>query len=105
MGLWAKSLLVFQRLCDSGPHRVRRLAHKPGLAKSRVQRLRQARARRGGSPASWWWAPADGRRWRTRCVVATLSSFGRTRGGGLATRSAFFVRLRRESQRGRAPTA
>src|SRR5712691_8851120 len=40
-----------------------------------------------------------------RLVVATLYPFGLQRGVGLDTLSAFFVRLRLESQRGRSPTA
>jgi len=40
-----------------------------------------------------------------RFVVATLYPFGLKRGVGLDTLSAFFVRLRLESQRGRSPTA
>jgi hypothetical protein len=105
MGFWAKSLLVFKSLCDNGTQSVRRIAQKTGLSKSSVHRLRQAMARRGGYPESWLWETEDGRRWLTRLVVATLYIFGLTRGVGLATISAFFVRLRLESQIGRSPTA
>jgi len=58
-------------------------------------RLRQAMARRGGSPESWWWETADSRRWHTRCVVATRSPCGPPRGVGRDTSSAFFAHLRR----------
>ncbi len=105
MGFWDKSLRIVKCLCDHGTQSVRRLAHKTGVSKSSVHRLRQAMARRGGSPESWWWATEDGRRWLTRFVVATLSTFGLTRGVGLDTISAFFARLRLESQRGRSSTA
>ncbi len=84
---------------------MRRIAQKTGLSKSSVHRLRQAIVRRGGYPESWLWETEDGRRWLTRLVVATLYIFGLTRGVGLATISAFFVRLRLESQIGRSPTA
>lgn len=60
--LWDTSLLVFKRLCESGTQRVRRMAHTAGLSKSSVHGLRQAMARRGGSPESWWWETEDGRR-------------------------------------------
>jgi len=105
MGLWDKSLRIVKGLCDHGKQSVRRLADKTALSKSSVHRLRQAMARRGGSPESWLWDTEDGRHGLTRFVVATLSTFGLTRGVGLDTISAFFARLRLESQRGCSPTA
>jgi hypothetical protein len=105
MRLWDKSLLVFKSLCENGAQSVRRMAQKTGLSKSSVHRLRQAMVRRGGSPESWLWETEDGRRWLIRLVVATLYTFGLKRGVGLDTISAFFARLRLESQIGRSPTA
>jgi Family of unknown function (DUF6399)/IclR helix-turn-helix domain len=105
MGFWAKSILVFKSLCENGTQSVRRMAQKTGLSKSSVHRLRQAMARRGGYPESWLWETEDGRRWLTRLVVATLYTFGLTRGVGLDTISAFFARLRLGAQIGRSPTA
>jgi hypothetical protein len=61
--------------------------------------------RRGCHPESWWWETADGRRWLTRLVVATLSTFGFKRGVGGETLSEFFVRLRLETQGGCSPSA
>jgi len=105
MRFWDKSLLVCKSLCENGKQSVRRIAQKTGLSKSSVHRLQQAMARRGGYPASWLWETAEGRRWLTRLVVATLSPFGLKRGVGLDTISAFFVSLRLEPQRGRSSTA
>ena len=105
MGCWAKSLLIFKSLCENGTQSVRRIAQKTGLSKSSVHRLRQAIVRRGGYPESWLWETEDGRRWLTRLVVATLYTFGLTRGVGLDTISTFFARLRLASQIGRSPTA
>jgi hypothetical protein len=39
--------------------------------------------RRGCHPESWLGETADGRRWLTRLVVATLSTFGFKRGVGV----------------------
>jgi hypothetical protein len=92
-------------LCNNGQQSVRRIAHKTGLSKSSVPRLQQARARRDTHPESWWWETADGRCWRIRLVVATLSTFGLTRGVGAETLSAFFGRLRLETHVGCSPSA
>ena len=105
MRFWDKSLLVFKSLCENGKQSVRRIAQKTGLSKSSVHRLQQAMTRRGGYPESWLWETEDGRRWLTRLVVATLYTFGLTRGVGLDTISTFFARLRLASQIGRSPTA
>jgi len=105
MGFWTKSLRIFTCLCDHGKQSVRRRAHKTGCSKSRVHRLQQAMARRGCHPESWWWETEDGRRWLTRLVVATLSPCGFKRGVGVETLSAFFVRLRLETQVGCSPSA
>jgi hypothetical protein len=105
MGFWDKSLLIFKCLCDNGRQGVRRIAQQTGLSKSSVHRLSQAMERRDVHPESWLWETEDGRRWLTRLVVATLYTFGLTRGVGLDTISTFFARLRLESQLGRSPTA
>jgi hypothetical protein len=105
MGFWDKSLRIVKCLCDHGQQSVRRLADRTGLSKSGVHRLQQAMVRRGGYPESWLWETEAGRHWLTRLVVATLYTFGLTRGVGLDTISAFFARLRLESQIGCSPTA
>jgi hypothetical protein len=105
MGFWDKSLQIFQCLCDHGRQGVRRTAQQTGLSKSRVHRLTQAMARRDIHPASWLWETAEGRQWLTRLMVATLSTFGFQRGGGVDTMSEFFVRLRLATQVGCAPSA
>src|SRR6266851_2948989 len=105
MGFWAKSLRIFNGLCENGTHSVRRIAQQTGLSKSSVHRLQQAMERRGRHPESWLWETEDGRRWLTRLVVATLYLFGRKRGVGIDTMSEFFARLRLETQVGCSPSA
>ncbi|MEK7214105.1 MAG: hypothetical protein AAB289_00710, partial [Chloroflexota bacterium] len=74
-------------------------------SQSSVHRLKQAIERRDTHPESWWWETEEGRQWLTRLVVATLSTFGLTRGVGMDTLSAFFARLRLETQGGCSPSA
>jgi hypothetical protein len=105
MTFWVKRLQVFNALCENGAQRVRRIAHKTGFAKRRVPRLQQAIARRGRHPESWWWETEAGRQWFTRWLVATLSTFGLQRGGGLETISEFCARLPLETQGGCSPSA
>jgi hypothetical protein len=105
MGFWAKSLRIFKCLRDNGKQSMRQLAQQTGLAKSRVHRLQQAMERRNGQPESWVWATEDGRRWFRRWVVATLSTFGLTRGVGMDTISELFTRLCLETPVGCAPSA
>jgi Family of unknown function (DUF6399) len=105
MGVWAKSLQIFNCLCDNGKQSVRRIAQKTGFSKSSVHRLEQARARRDTHPESWWWETEDGRCWLIRLVVATLYTFGLTRGVGAETISEFFGRLRLETHVGCSPSA
>jgi len=62
-------------------------------------------ARRDHHPESWWWETDDGRCWCIRLVVATLSTFGLTRGVGADTISAFCGRLHLETHVGCAPSA
>ena len=90
MGVWAKSLQIFNCLCDNGKQSVRQIAQKTGFSKSSVHRLQQARERRDTYPESWWWETADGRCWLIRLVVATLYTFGLTRGVGAETISEFW---------------
>jgi hypothetical protein len=105
MGVWAKSLQIFNGLCDNGKQSVRRIAQKTGFSQSSVHRLQQARARRDTHPESWWWETEDGRCWLIRLVVATLYTFGLTRGVGAETISEFFGRLRLETHVGCSPSA
>jgi Family of unknown function (DUF6399)/IclR helix-turn-helix domain len=105
MGVWAKSLQIFNCLCDNGKQSVRRIAQKTGFSKSSVHRLQQARERRDTHPESWWWETEDGRCWLIRLVVATLYTFGLKRGVGAETISEFFGRLRLETHVGCSPSA
>ena len=82
MGLWAKSLRIFNSFCDNAQQSIREVAHQTGLSKSSVHRLKQAMERRETHPESGWWATAAGPCWFLRLVVATLSTFGRKRGVG-----------------------
>ncbi len=105
MGLWDKSLRIFNGLCDNGQQSLRHIAHHTGFSKSSVHRHKQAMERRGVHPESWWWETAEGRQWFTRLFVATLYPFGLKRGVGVPTRSEFCARLHLETQRGCAPSA
>ena len=105
MGLWEKSLQIFTCLRENGQPGVRRMAQQTGRSKSSVPRLTQAITRRGVHPESWVWATADGRQWLLRLVVATLSTFGLKRGGGLDTMSELCARLHLARQVGCAPSA
>src|SRR5256886_13521523 len=105
MGFWEKSLRICKCVCDNGTQGVRRIAQQTGLSKSSVQRLKQAMERRDVHPESWLWETAEGRRWLTRLVVATLYTFGLKRGVGVDTMSEFFARLRLERQVGCSPSA
>jgi hypothetical protein len=105
MRFWDKSLRICKCLCDNGRQGVRRIAQQTGLSKSSVHRLKQAIERRGVHPESWLWETEDGRRWLRRLVVAALYTFGLKRGVGMDTLSAFFARLRLETQVGCSPSA
>jgi hypothetical protein len=105
MGFWDKSLRIFNCLCDNATQSVRRIAWQTGLSQSRVHRLKQAMERRTSHPESWVWATEDGRHGLTRLVVATLYTFGLTRGVGVETMSEFFARLHLETQGGCSPSA
>ena len=105
MGLWAKSLLIFNALYDNAQQSIRHVAQQTGLSKSSVHRLKQAMARRDRHPESWWWETAEGRGWLLRLVVATLYTFGLKRGVGAETLHEFFVRLRLDMQVGCSPSA
>jgi hypothetical protein len=105
MRFWEKSLRIFKGLCDNATQSIRDLAQQTGLSKSSVHRLKQAMVRRGKHPESWLWETEEGRAWLTRLVVATLYTFGLTRGVGVETLGAFFVQLRLDTQVGCSPGA
>src|SRR5215216_3746727 len=105
MTFWAKSLRVFNCLCEHGRQSVRQIAHKTGFSKSSVHRLQQAIARRSRYPESWLWETEEGRGWLTRLLAATLYTFGLKRGVGLETISEFFTHLRLATQMGCSPSA
>jgi hypothetical protein len=105
MGLWAKSLVIFNALREHGKQSIRSLADRTGLAKSSGQRPLQAMDRRDRSPESSFWETEVGRTWLIRLVGATLLVFSRTRGVGTETRSEFGGRLRLEGHVGCSPSA
>jgi hypothetical protein len=105
MRFWTKSLRIFNALCANATQRIRHLARQTEIPKRSVHRLKQAMARRDCHPESWLWETEDGRRWRTRLVVAALSAFGLKRGVGLETISEFFTHLRLTTQVGCSPSA
>jgi len=105
MGLWAKSLLIFNSIRENGKQSLRELARRTGVSKSSVHRHLQAIDRRDHYPESGLWETPEGRNWLIRLVVATLFIFGLKRGVGAETISEFFSRLHLEAQVGCSPSA
>src|SRR4030095_15241 len=105
MGLWAKSVGIFNAICEHGKQSIRSLADRTGLSKSSVHRHLQAIDRRDRYPESSFWETEAGRTWLIRLVVATLFVFGLKRGVGAETLSEFFGRLRLEAHVGCSPSA
>jgi Family of unknown function (DUF6399)/IclR helix-turn-helix domain len=105
MELWAKSVVIFNSICEHGKQSVRHLAARTGLSKSSVHRHLQAIDRRDRYPESSLWETEAGRPWLIRLVVATLFVFGLKRGVGAETLSEFFGRLRLEAHVGCSPSA
>src|SRR5918992_4503291 len=105
MGLWAKSVILFNSIHEHGKQSIRRLADRTGLSKSSVHRHLQTIDRRDRYPESSFWETPAGRAWLIRLVVATLFVFGLKRGVGAETISEFFSRLRLEAHVGCSPSA
>jgi Family of unknown function (DUF6399)/IclR helix-turn-helix domain len=105
MGLWAKSVVIFNAIREHGKQSIRSLADRTGLSKSSVHRHLQAIDRRDRYPESSLWETEAGRAWLIRLVVATLLVFGLKRGVGAETLSEFFSRLRLEAHVGCSPSA
>ena len=104
MGLWAKSVVIFNSIREHGTQSIRSLANRTGLSKSSVHRHLQAIDRRDRYPESSLWETPAGRTWLIRLVVATLFVFGLKRGVGAETLSEFFGRLRLEGHVGCSPS-
>src|SRR4029434_5609658 len=105
MGLWAKSVVIFNAIREHGKQSIRNLADRTGLSKSSVHRHLQAIGRRDRSPESSFWDPEAGRTWLIRLMVATLFVFGLKRGVGAETLSEFLGRLRLDAHGGCSPSA
>src|SRR5215468_9294176 len=105
MGLWAKSVVIFNSIRNHGKQSIRSLADRTGLSKSSVHRHLQALTRRDRSPESSLWETEAGRHWLLRLVVATLLVFGLQRGVGAETISEFFGCLPLEAHVGCSPSA
>src|SRR5918997_452058 len=105
MGLWAKSVVIFNSIREHGQPSIRRLAERTGLSNRSVHRHLQARDRRDCYPESSFWETPAGRAWLIRLVVATLFVFGLKRGVGAETLSEFFSRLRLDGYIGCSPSA
>ena len=105
MGLWAKSVVIFNAIREHGKQSIRSLADHTGLSKSSVHRHLQAIGRRDRSPESSLWETEAGRAWLIRLVVATLFVFGLKRGVGAETLSEFFSRLHLTAHVGCSPSA
>jgi hypothetical protein len=105
MGVWAKSVVIFNAIREHGKQSVRCLADRTGLSKSSVHRHLQAMGRRDRYAESSFWETETGRAWLIRLIVATLFVFGLKRGVGAETLSEFFIRLRLEGHVGCSPSA
>ena len=104
MGLWAKSIVIFNAIRAYGKQSIRSLADHTGLSKSSVHRHLQAIDRRDRHPESSFWETEAGRAWLIRLIVATLFVFGFKRGVGAETLGEFFGRLRLDSHVGCSPS-
>src|SRR5688500_1114586 len=105
MGLWAKSVVIFNTIREHGKQSIRCLADRTGLSKRSVHRHLQARDRRDRYPESWFWETEAGRTcWLIRLVVATLFVYGLNRGVGGGRRSAFSSHLHVEAPVGCPPS-
>jgi hypothetical protein len=105
MGLWAKSVVIFNAIREHSKQSIRSLADRTGLSTSSVHRHLQAMGRRDRYPESSFWETETGRAWLIRLIVATLLVFGLTRGVGAETLSEFVIRLRLEGHVGCSPSA
>ena len=105
MGLWSKSVVIFNSIREYGQQSIRSLADRTGLSKSSVHRHLQASERRDRYLESSLWETEAGRAWLIRLMVATLFEFGLKRGVGAETLSEFFGRLRLEAHVGCSPSA
>src|SRR5919202_1950966 len=105
MGLWAKSVVIFNVIREYGKQSIRSLADRTGLSKSSVHRHLQAMDRRDRYPESSLWETEAGRTWLIRLMVATLFVFGLKRGVGAETLSEFLGRLHLDAHVGCSPSA
>src|SRR5256886_2512954 len=105
MGLWTKSLIIFDAIREYGKQSIRRLAEQTGFTKSGVHRPPRAMNGRDRYPESSLWETEAGRNWLIRLVVATLFVFGLKRGVGAETISEFFGHLHLEAHVGCSPSA
>src|SRR3989454_4778438 len=105
MGLWTKSLIIFNSIREYGKQSIRRLAEHTGFSNSMVHAPLQAMNRRDRYPESSLWETEAGRNWLIRLVVATLFVFGLKRGVGAETISEFFGHLHLEAHVGCSPSA
>ena len=105
MGLWTKSIRIFNAMRTYGQQSVRGLAERTGLSKSSVHRHLQAMDRRDRYPESSLWETEAGRTWLIRLMVATLFVFGLKRGVGAETHSEFLSRLHLDAHVGCSSSA
>src|ERR1051325_8159281 len=105
MGLWTKSVVIFNAIREHGKQSIRCLADRTGLSKSSVHRHLQAMDRRDRYPESSLWETPAGRAWLIRLFVRPLLVFGLKRGVGAETLSEFFGRLHLEAHVGCPPSA
>ena len=105
MGLWAKSVVIFNSIREHGKQSIRSLADRTGLSKSSVHRHLQAMDRRDRYPESSFWETEAGRTWLIRLVVATCLSSASNAAWEPRRSATFFSRLRLDGHVGCSPSA
>ena len=90
MGLWAKSLLIFNSIREHGQQSIRRLAERTGLSKSSVHRHLQAMERRDRYRNHHFGKRKKAETGSSAWSWPTLFVFGLKRGVGAETLSEFF---------------
>jgi len=105
MKLRQRSQQVFEAIREGGKRSIRKIAEATGIAKSSVQRHKQAIERRNQYPESALWETAAGGQWLRLLVFGTIYVFGIKCGIGAETLSEFFYLLQLQMQIGVSPSA
>jgi hypothetical protein len=105
MGLWAKSVQIFNSIRENGTQSIRCLARHLGLSKSSVHRHLRRSIAEPATPSRGYGKHQKAETGSSAWVVATLFIFGLKRGVGAETISEFFARLHLETHIGCSPSA